>query len=80
VERIIQKKMKKFDQAWQIKRFLAERAESISSLSRKLNRPFGSVANNIYGYRASAQLQKEIADFLGRPAAELFEGAGPVRG
>ena len=72
--------MKKFEQAWQINRVLAERGESISSLSRKLNRPFGSVANNIYGYRASAQLQKEIADFLGRPVAELFEGAGPVRG
>jgi hypothetical protein len=80
VERIIQKKMKKFEQAWRIKRLLAEIGENISSLSRKLNRPFGSVANNIYGYRASAQLQKEIADFLGRPVAELFEGAGPVRG
>jgi hypothetical protein len=80
VERIIQKKMKKFEQAWPIKRLLAEMGENISSLSRKLNRPFGSVANNIYGYRASAQLQKEIADFLGKPVEELFGGAGPVRG
>ena len=80
MERIIQKKMKNFEQAWQIKRFLAERGESISSLSRKLNRPFGSVANNIYGYRANAQLQREIADFLGKPVAKLFGGAGPVRG
>ena len=65
--------MKKFDQAWQIKRFLAERGESISSLSRKLNRPFGSVANNIYGYRTNAQLRGEIAKFLGCGVGELFE-------
>ena len=72
--------MKKFDQAWRIKRLLAEREETISSLSRKLYRPCGSVANNIYGYRANAQLQKEIADFLGKPVEELFGGAGPVLG
>jgi len=72
--------MKKFEQAWQIKRLLAEMGENISSLSRKLNRPFGSVANNIYGYRSNAQLQKEIADFLEKPVAELFEGVGFVRG
>ncbi|MBU4356860.1 MAG: hypothetical protein KKD99_00125 [Proteobacteria bacterium] len=41
------------------------------------NRPFGPVANNIYGYSVSAQLQREIADFLESPVAELFEGAGP---
>ena len=58
--------MKKFEQAWRIKRLLAESGETISSLSRKLNRPFGSVANNIYGYRAYDRLQGEIAAFLGR--------------
>jgi hypothetical protein len=42
-------------------------------LARKLDRPFGSVANNIYGYRANAQLQKEIASFLDRPVSELFD-------
>jgi hypothetical protein len=47
--------------------------ENISSLARKLNRPFGSVANNIYGYRDNAQLKKEIATFLGLPVADLFE-------
>lgn len=66
--------MKNFEQAWRIKRLLAEMGENISSLARKLNRPFGSVANNIYGYRANAQLRGEIATFLGRPTAELFEG------
>ena len=64
--------MKNFEQAWRIKRLLAEMGENISSLARKLDRPFGSVANNIYGYRANAQLQKEIASFLGRPVSELF--------
>jgi len=47
--------------------------ENISSLARKLNRPFGSVANNIYGYRANSALQKEIASLLGRPVGELFD-------
>ncbi len=65
--------MKKFEQAWRIKRLLAEMGETISSLSRKLDRPLGSVANNIYGYRDNAQLKKEIAAFLGLPVAELFE-------
>jgi hypothetical protein len=66
--------MKKFEQAWRIKRLLAESGETISSLSRKLNRPFGSVVNNIYGYRANGRLQREIAAFLRKSAAELFEG------
>jgi hypothetical protein len=66
--------MKKFEQAWRIKRLLAESGETISSLSRKLNRPFGSVANNIYVYRANDRLQGEIAAFLGKSAVELFEG------
>ncbi len=74
MERIIQRKMKKFDQAWRIKRLLAERGETISSLSRKLDRPCGSVANNIYGYRTNAQLRGEIAKFLGCGVGELFEG------
>jgi len=73
VERIIQKKMKNFEQTWRIKRLLAEKGETISSLSRKLDRPVGSVANNIYGYRANVRLQEEIAGFLGQPVAELFE-------
>ncbi len=73
MERIIQRKMKEFNQAWRIKRLLAERGETISSLSRKLDRPCGSVANNIYGYRTNAQLRIEIADFLGKPVEELFE-------
>jgi len=68
--------MKKFDQAWRIKRLLAERGETISSLSRKIDRPCGSVANNIYGYRANTNLQKEIAAFLGQPVTEIFENAG----
>jgi len=72
--------MKNFEQAWRIKRLLAEMGENISSLARKLNRPFGSVANNIYGYRANAQLRGEIASFLGHPVKELFEGEGRADG
>jgi len=72
--------MKKFEQAWRIKRLLAEKSETISSLSRKINRPFGSVANNIYGYRTNTQLQEEIAYFLGRPVVELFEAEGKAIG
>ncbi|MBM4274848.1 MAG: hypothetical protein FJ134_10390 [Deltaproteobacteria bacterium] len=66
--------MKNFEQTWRIKRLLAEKGETISSLSRKLDRPVGSVANNIYGYRANAKLRGEIASFLGHPVKELFEG------
>ncbi len=80
MERIIQRKMKEFDQAWRIKRLLAERGETISSLSRKLDRPCGSVANNIYGYRTNSQLRAEIADFLGKPAEDLFEQGAEIRG
>jgi hypothetical protein len=65
--------MKNFEQTWRIKRLLAERGETISSLSRKLDRPVGSVANNIYGYRANSRLQGEIAAFLGHSVKELFE-------
>jgi hypothetical protein len=65
--------MKNFEQTWRIKRLLAEKGETISSLSRKLDRPVGSVANNIYGYRANVRLQGEIAAFLGHPVKELFE-------
>ena len=72
--------MKNFEQAWRIKKLLAEMGENISSLARKLNRPFGSVANNIYGYRTNAQLRGEIAAFLGLPAAEIFEGEARTEG
>jgi hypothetical protein len=65
--------MKNFEQTWRIKRLLAEKGETISSLSRKLDRPVGSVANNIYGYIANVLLQEEIAGFLGHPVAELFK-------
>ncbi|MDI6852943.1 MAG: hypothetical protein QME75_04985 [Deltaproteobacteria bacterium] len=68
--------MKNFEQTWRIKRLLAEKGETISSLSRKLDRPVGSVANNIYGYRANLRLQGEIATFLGHPVKELFEEMG----
>ena len=72
--------MKNFEQAWRIKRLLAEMGENISSLARKLNRPFGSVANNIYGYRTNAQLRIEIADFLGKPVKEVFENGAKAMG
>jgi hypothetical protein len=72
--------MKNFEQTWRIKRLLAEKGETISSLSRKLDRPVGSVANNIYGYRANAQLQAEIAGFLGQPVPELFEAEAKAIG
>ncbi len=72
--------MKNFDQAWRIKRLLAEMGENISSLARKLNRPFGSVANNIYGYRTNSQLRGEIAAFLGKPVEDLFEQGAEIRG
>uniref|UniRef100_A0A7V4G920 XRE family transcriptional regulator n=1 Tax=Desulfobacca acetoxidans TaxID=60893 RepID=A0A7V4G920_9BACT len=68
--------MKNFEQAFRSKRLLAEMGENISSLARKLKRPFGSVANNIYGYRANAKLRGEIASFLGHPVKELFEEMG----
>lgn len=48
----------------------------MASLARALNRPAGSVASNIYGYRANPELQQEIAAFLGMAPAELFGANG----
>jgi len=68
--------MKNLEQTFRIKRLLAERGESISSMARKLDAPFGSVANNVYGYRGNPELRDRIAGFLGQPVAALFGGNG----
>ena len=68
--------MKNIEQTFRIKRLLAERGETISSMARKIDQPCGSVANNIYGYRANRDLQERIADFLGLPMEDLFGGNG----
>jgi len=46
--------MKKIDQVFRIKRMLAERDETVASMSRKLNLPAGTVAGNVYGFRTNA--------------------------
>lgn len=66
--------MKKIDQVFRIKRMLAEREETVASMSRKLNLPAGSVAGNVYGFRTNRQTMEAIAGFLGRPAQEIFDG------
>jgi hypothetical protein len=68
--------MRNLDQTFRIKRLLAERGESISSMARKLDRPFGSVANTVYGYRTNSDLQAAIASFLELAPEELFRGPG----
>lgn len=65
---------KNLEQTLRIKGLLARRGESITSLSLRLGEPFGSVANNIYGYRSNQKLRNKIAGFLGRPVEELFAG------
>jgi hypothetical protein len=68
--------MKNLDQTFRIKRLLAERRESIASMARQLDEPFGSVANNVYGYRVNLEMQAKIAGFLGQPVEHLFGGNG----
>jgi transcriptional regulator with XRE-family HTH domain len=67
------------EQAFRIKRLLAERRLSITSLALKLGEAYGSVANNIYGHRRNPDLQAKIATFLGRTPEELFGENGTVR-
>jgi len=64
------------DQTYRIKKLLAEHGETITSMARKIDRPCGSVASNIYGYRINRDLQEKIAEFLGLPAEDLFGGNG----
>ena len=60
------------EQAFRIKRLLAERRLNITSLAFKLQEAYGSVANTIYGHRCNRELQDKIAGFLGRTCEELF--------
>jgi len=59
-------------QARRIKSALILRRENMTSLSRKLNLPYGSVVSNIHGYRNNRKLQEKIAEFLHIPVEELF--------
>jgi len=69
--------MKKIDQAFRIKRILAERRETVASMARKLNLPAGTVASNVYGFRANRQTMAAIAGFLGKPVDQVFDaGSG----
>ena len=69
------------DQEMRIKKLLATRQprENMSSLSRNLGEPYGSVAGNVYGYRSNPELQAKIAAYLGVPVAELFSGNGEAQ-
>jgi hypothetical protein len=60
------------EQAFKIKKLLAERRLSITTLALKRGEAYGSVANTIYGHRCNRELQAKIAGFLGVPVAELF--------
>jgi len=60
------------EQAFRIKKLLAERRLSITSLAMKLGEAYGSVANTIYGHRRNPELRGKIAAFLGRTPEELF--------
>ena len=69
---------KNLDQTFRIKRLLAERRETITSMARKLDVPFGTVANNVYGYRRNSEVQHLIAGFLDRPAQQIFVSGAPA--
>ncbi len=60
-----------------IKGRLKMRGESVTSLARKLNRPFGTVINVINGYRTTSpvalKVRQEIAVFLKEPMEALFQ-------
>ena len=64
------------EQAFRIKKLLAERRLSITSLAMKLGEAYGSVANTIYGHRRNPELRGKIAAFLGRTPEDLFGGNG----
>jgi len=69
--------MKKIDQVFRIKRILAERSETVASMARKLNLPAGTVASNVYGFRANPETMAAIAGFLGKPVDQVFDaGSG----
>lgn len=67
-------------QEMRIKELLASRRprENMSIMARNLGEPYGSVAGNVYGYRANAPLQAKIAAYLGEPVEKLFGGNGAV--
>ena len=63
-------------QAFHIKKLLAERRLNITALAHRLEEPYGSVANTIYGHRRNQELQAKIAKFLGHSPDELFGSNG----
>ncbi|MFA5112339.1 MAG: hypothetical protein WC443_13090 [Desulfobaccales bacterium] len=68
----------KVRQTYRIKELLARRRDergrrmTITSLARVLEEPFGTVANNVYGYRRNPEIQAKIATFLEQEVQELF--------
>jgi plasmid maintenance system antidote protein VapI len=49
-----------------------EKDMTISSLARHLNLPQSQVSMTICGRRLSKKTEQRIADYLGKPAKELF--------
>jgi len=72
--------MKDLDQTFRIKRLLADRGETITSMALQLGEPYGSVANNVYGYRRQHSLQEKIAAYLNREPKEVFNAPGKEDG
>ncbi|MBW2135649.1 MAG: hypothetical protein JRG72_10575 [Deltaproteobacteria bacterium] len=70
--------MKNIDQTFRIKikRLLVEKGETITSMARKIDRPFGSVVSNVYGYRTNQGIKEAIANFLGHPVEDIFDFNG----
>ena len=50
--------------------------ENTVTLAAKLGRPWSTVAANINGNRANAQVRREIAQFLEEPVEKLFGDNG----
>jgi len=55
-----------------IKGQLKIRGLDMVRLAQELNLPYGSVVNNINGYRSNREVQERIARFLGEPVEKLF--------
>ena len=59
-----------------IKGLLRMQGEDMVSLGHKLKIPWGTLANNINGYRSNPQVRQAVADFLGKPVETLFGDNG----
>lgn len=61
------------EQTYRIKRILALRGETITSMAQALGIPVSTVAATIYGRRPNRERQRRIADYLVAPVEIVFD-------